>query len=231
MGWHTLGRLAGALSLAVLTACAFDDVRAPDPLPAAATPLADRTVVHVSGTAAGQWVQDPRTGCLVRGGPLSAGETLRWTGPCPDGKATGWGILQMFTDGAPGHRYEGGWENGRRHGHGVMMWSNGNRYQGNFKEDRFDGRGIAIWANGDWYDGGWRDGRLHGRGAMIWADGNRYEGDYRDDRMHGDGIFTWASGDRYQGTWADGLRDGPATHVRANGSADRQVWKDGSRIR
>lgn len=231
MGWHTLGRLAGAVSLATMTACAFTGDRAPDPLPAAAMPLADKTAVHVSGTAVGQWVQDPRTGCLVRGGPLDPGETLRWTGPCPDGKAAGRGILQMFNDGAPGHRYEGGWKNGRRHGHGVMMWSNGNRYQGNFKDDRFDGRGIAIWANGDWYDGGWRDGRLHGRGAMIWADGNRYEGDYQDDRMHGDGVFTWANGDRYQGTWTDGFRDGTGTHVRANGSADRQVWRIGQRIR
>jgi hypothetical protein len=208
MGWHTLGRLTGAVALVLLTACAFTGERTPDPLPAAAMPLADTTVVHVSGTAAGQWVQDPRTGCLVRGGPLDPGETLRWTGPCPDGKADGRGILQMFSDGAPGHRYEGGWKNGHRHGHGVMMWSNGNRYQGNFKDDRFDGRGIAIWANGDWYDGGWRDGRLHGRGAMIWADGNRY-----------------------QGTWSDGFRDGTGTHVRANGSADRQVWRIGQRIR
>jgi hypothetical protein len=35
--------------------------------------------------------------------------------------------VKIFEDGS---KYEGEWENGKKHGNGVFYWSNGNKYEG-----------------------------------------------------------------------------------------------------
>ena len=95
-------------------------------------------------------------------------------------------VTKRFRFASPiGGRYEGGYQNGERHG-----------------------RGLRTWPNGDRYDGEWRYGQFTGRGVMTWADGRRYGGEWRDGRPDGRGEAT-IGGIVYSGVWIHGcLREG-----------------------
>ena len=63
-----------------------------------------------------------------------------------------------------GSKYEGEWNNDKRHGKGILTStpSNNNqnliliRYEGDFVNDKKEGKGFAIYSNGDKYEGEWR---------------------------------------------------------------------------
>jgi len=56
-----------------------------------------------------------------------------------------------------GEYYEGDWEDGKRHGEGVLLYPNGNIYEGTWDSDVKEGKGKFIHASGLVQDGFWVD--------------------------------------------------------------------------
>ena len=65
--------------------------------------------------------------------------------------------------------YEGGWNNGKRHG-----------------------RGICLYADGSLYEGQWINGKEHGHGQLMMSDRKiLYTGEWMDGLMHGHGSYNF----------------------------------------
>ena len=74
------------------------------------------------------------------------------------------GSKKLFDDGSV---YTGELRDGKRHGHGVMMWLDGDVYDGQWLNDRRQGRGRYTYANGDAHDGDWAADVMNGRGPHV----------------------------------------------------------------
>jgi hypothetical protein len=109
-----------------------------------------------------------------------------YAGACQHGLAHGAGSASGSA------HYQGGFEAGRKHGHGVKTWPNGDRYEGEFLRERRHGFGVYRFGRGPWA-------------------GERYEGEFLDDRRHGHGVYRWGSGDLYDGPWREDVAVGPPT--------------------
>lgn len=96
---------------------------------------------------------------------------------------------------ADGH-YEGNYRDGRRHGRGVLTFSNGDRYEGWFVDGEIRGKGRLYLANGDIYasDRDFGPRGIQGCGVYIGGNGDRYIGQFRDSRFHGRGTYGWNNG-------------------------------------
>ena len=70
-----------------------------------------------------------------------------------------------------GSRYEGGYKEGMKHGHGKYIWNDGSMYEGQWCENKINGVGIYIWPDGRKYSGEWKDNNMHGKGVYRWTDG------------------------------------------------------------
>ena len=66
-------------------------------------------------------------------------------------------------------------------------------WTGGYQQRRKHGHGIHHHNNGDVYEGDYRDDEKHGKGAIRWADGSSYDGDWLHDRPHGQGIWKAAT--------------------------------------
>ncbi|WP_426954908.1 hypothetical protein [Muricoccus radiodurans] len=144
------------------------------------------------------WTVDARTGCWVWNPSPKPGETVTWSGACPNGPAEGEG--------------EGEW----RHVENGVPWVE--LYSGNLRDGRLDGRGSVASPDGTGYQGDWRNARPHGRGVALLPRGVRYEGEFRDGNRSGRGIQTWPDGTRYDGEWRNGRADGTGTFTSRTGS-------------
>lgn len=47
------------------------------------------------------------------------------------------------------------WKNGKKEGHGLMVWKNKDRYFGNWANNLMNGEGAYFYANGSKYCGNW----------------------------------------------------------------------------
>lgn len=83
-------------------------------------------------------------------------------------------------------QYTGGFCQGKRHGHGVVVIDN---FDGSFScgKNRFEGEFV--------------DGRMTGHGVWHYANGDSFEGEFSNDSKNGHGIYTFASGLRFEGEW------------------------------
>jgi hypothetical protein len=52
-----------------------------------------------------------------------------------------------------GHKYEGDWLRGKKHGPGTLIFGNGDKYFGDFKNDVYEGDGEITYKNGDKFVG------------------------------------------------------------------------------
>lgn len=94
---------------------------------------------------------------------------------------------------ANGTMYEGGWQFGKRHGHGVIV---------------YDPEGKAY------YEGGWVEDRRHGQGTIRYPDGNVYTGEWADDNKNGSGTMAWTDrSEEYRGEWRDGKPNGLGEYI------------------
>lgn len=84
--------------------------------------------------------------------------------------------------------YKGGFKEGKRHGHGVIVkdnftgsFSDGkNRFEGEFQEGKTIGHGKWKYANGDTFEGEFADyGNKHGHGVYTYKNGLRFEGEWK----------------------------------------------------
>ena len=111
---------------------------------------------------AGDWFEDPDTGCKVYGEHHQPIVTVYWDGDCVNGKADGNGVLRVHIDDIPFSTYEGELHEGKAHGYGVLTSPNNSRYEGEF-----------------------RNNNMHGHGAIISVDGKRMEGNFHEGLPHG----------------------------------------------
>lgn len=102
-----------------------------------------------------------------------------------------------------GSSYEGEWQNGQRHGHGIMKWDTCT-YEGMWEHDQFHGIGSISWNNGTSYEGNFVNGKRQGYGILKWARGDVYTGFFEDDMMHGKGIMIYYNGRKVEGEWNKG---------------------------
>lgn len=107
------------------------------------------------------WITDTR-GCKIWDSAPVAGESVSWTGPCPDGYADGEGTLTWYIDGQPHSTYRGELQGGHYAGRGVQTWPDGSRYDGEWSNDRADGQGtyrsVTETCAGAWVNGCFKSG-------------------------------------------------------------------------
>src|SRR6476619_7015238 len=73
------------------------------------------------------WITTTNKPCKVWNPNPEPNESVTWTGPCKDGYANGKGILFWTENGKPDVEYNGEYANGKRNGHGVMIFPDGKR--------------------------------------------------------------------------------------------------------
>lgn len=104
-------------------------------------------------------------------------------------------------------RYEGGWQDGRKSGFGVVSWADGTRYEGEWKDGRPDGFGVLMLVSGERYEGEGRGVEYgygferHGHGVGLHPSGGRYEGEWRLNRLDGYGSWVDGQGKTLTGRW------------------------------
>lgn len=91
-----------------------------------------------------------------------------------------------------------------RHGFGVQLFLNSSghvlcKYEGGWKNDKKSGHGLCSFPNGDIYQGNLHNDKRHGTGTYQWANGKKYEGDWKQDRMEGSGVFIHTPDFKLQG--------------------------------
>ena len=123
-----------------------------------------------------------------------------------------------FLDG-DGDDYIGEWGKGKRHGFGVLSYSNGDTYEGMWANGKRHGIGNYTSAiSGHMYEGDWKDGEMHGKGKLSYSNGEEYNGEWSVGMMHGHGKFIFESGAYYEGDWVEDLKQGRGVSVMANGN-------------
>lgn len=118
-----------------------------------------------------------------------------------------------------GAEYVGGWQNGKRHGHGTMTFSDGtSKLEGEFNKGYLmNGHGTS-WESGRVVQGSWVRGQLQGPCTITnTADGSTLQGEFHAGRIRsGEGtlVLDRAVGERQVGRWAEGVFSGQAYRVR-----------------
>ena len=97
--------------------------------------------------ASPDWITTSNKPCKVWNPTPQPNESVTWSGVCKDGFATGKGILFWTENGKPDVEYDGEYVNGKRNGHGVMIFPDGKRVEGYWVNDELltsDPTGDAI---------------------------------------------------------------------------------------
>ncbi|MBK1835876.1 hypothetical protein JHL17_00480 [Azospirillum sp. YIM B02556] len=153
-------------------------------LPASA--LAERAVT-VEGSDCRVWDQYP-----------DRRKSIRWSGACPNGWASGPGVLRWFHDGRYDGQAEGRMVDGRMEGQGRVAWRDGRRLDGTFRGGLVSGHATHVWSDGRVYRGEWKDDRRTGLGTLTFPNGNKYVGRFERNRPTGEGEFVTADGRRHR---------------------------------
>ena len=105
-------------------------------------------------------------------------------------------------------QYEGKWKNDKKHGRGVITWTDGSKYDGEWIEDKRCGVGIYHYPNGDWFCGDrqeWdENGEFDGVGTMHFANGIIYFGEFVKGIPNGWGNYLFMNGFKFTGEVQDG---------------------------
>jgi hypothetical protein len=103
-------------------------------------------------------------------------------------------------------RYEGEYQNGDRHGKGVMNYVNGSKYEGDWIVNRH-GYGVMKFSDGATYEGDYVNGSAHGIGTLHHPSGQYYHGEFENGVMQGKGTITRKEG-KYTGYFRNNLYHG-----------------------
>ncbi|KAM5140338.1 MORN repeat-containing protein 1 [Mantella aurantiaca] len=147
-------------------------------------------------------------------------------------------------------RYEGEWEDGKKHGHGKLLFRDGSYYEGEFIHGEITGNGLRYWAtSGNFYSGEFHEGELHGHGVMHYRDGGRYEGEFvfgireghgllvaedgqtysgafHNNKKYGEGQMSYPNGDHYEGNWVLDQRQGHGVLQCLDGTIYEGQWRN-----
>ena len=106
-----------------------------------AAQAAARTNDQAEKQAPADWITTSNKPCKVWNPTPQPNESVTWSGECKDGLASGKGILFWTENGKPDVEYDGDYANGKRNGHGVMIFPDGKRIEG-------------FWVNDEMLEGG-----------------------------------------------------------------------------
>ncbi|XP_032639447.1 MORN repeat-containing protein 1 isoform X2 [Chelonoidis abingdonii] len=125
----------------------------------------------------------------------------------------------------PFFQYEGEWKQGRKHGHGKLLFKDGSYYEGEFVDGEIMGNGLRYWAStGNTYSGQFVSGELHGHGVMQYKDGGKYEGEFSYGMREGHGLLVDKDGQTYQGTFYNNKKHGGGKMTFKNGDKYEGDW-------
>nr|XP_039274128.1 radial spoke head 10 homolog B-like [Styela clava] len=136
---------------------------------------------------------------------------MKYEGDFCNNRITGYGTYK-WPDGSV---YEGEVSNGFRHGVGVFRSpQQGVSYSGQWYLGKRHGRGIMNYSEQSWYEGDWVNNARHGFGVRRYRTGNVFEGRWTNDKRHGEGTMRWlATNETYRGMWENGVQHGYGTHT------------------
>jgi MORN repeat len=100
-----------------------------------ATQAAAQTNDPTDKQAPPDWITTSNKPCKVWNPTPQPNESVTWSGACKDGFASGKGILFWTENGKPDVEYDGEYANGKRNGHGVMIFPDGKRIEGFWVND------------------------------------------------------------------------------------------------
>lgn len=104
-------------------------------------------------------------------------------------------------------RYEGSFQNGKKHGFGVEFYAGGAvRYNGIFRDNLRSGEGTYYFTNGDKFVGFFLYNVPEGKGTYFYADGERFTGNFREGQREGYGVLQRADGRREAGYYKEDER-------------------------
>ena len=122
----------------------------------------------------------------------------------------------------------------QQHGHGTMKWTDGAVYQGQWQNGKRHGKGVmrygssdSTWEDGDVFEGIWRWNEIADgfEGTMTFADGGLYVGKWFKGLQHNGGIYTYPNGDVFEGEFKNGARlDAHGKMKYANGDIYVGQW-------
>ncbi|KAM3856982.1 alsin [Diretmus argenteus] len=133
---------------------------------------------------------------------------------------------------ASGEVYEGSFQDGVRHGHGMLrsgklntsspsvfigQWlhdkktgygvfddiTKGEKYMGMWQDHLRQGTGVIVTQFGLYYEGAFKDNKMMGTGILLSEDDTTYEGEFSEDwTLNGKGVLTMANGDYLEGSFS-----------------------------
>ena len=102
----------------------------------AALLVTGRVMAQADKPAPPDWITATNQPCKIWNPQPQPDESVTWSGACKDGYASGQGVLKWTENGKPDVEYEGGYQNGKRNGHGVMITPDGKRVEGVWIDDK-----------------------------------------------------------------------------------------------
>ncbi|KAI4807482.1 hypothetical protein KUCAC02_027288 [Chaenocephalus aceratus] len=169
--------------------------------------------------------------------------TLTW----PDASSYEGEVLNAIRHGTGTYRcanngvlYTGQWDQGKRHGKGVVYFKQGKKtswYKGDWVKNNREGWGTRCYPSGNTYSGEWKNNLRHGEGSMRWLKlGQQYVGMWQNGVQHGNGTHVWilrrADGSQYSqrnqyaGDFVQGQRHGQGTFRYAGGAIYEGQWRN-----
>jgi len=97
--------------------------------------------IYLTTAGAQEWIEDKK-GCKVWSQNPQPNESVKWSGKCVDGYASGKGKLTWINDGKPADEYVGEMQRGKPHGQGEYKYSYGGIFKGQFKDGLRHGSGT-----------------------------------------------------------------------------------------
>jgi hypothetical protein len=141
-------------------------------------------------------------------------------GDCVNGKGT-----MIYST---GHKYVGEFEEGKRHGQGIIYMPGGRTVEGQFRQNA-PIKGTYTYPNGQVYTGTWEFYESNGQGTLKYSDGRIYEGEFKSGLRNGQGVITWPDGRRYEGWFVRGKRTGEGIMTYPDGRVYKGDFLDGER--
>jgi hypothetical protein len=127
-----------------------------------------------------------------------------------------------------GHKFTGGFQDGMRHGEGVLLMPGNRKMTGVWEKNEIR-KGTFWGSDGSKYVGQWQYRERNGRGTLTYPDGREYVGDFKSGQRHGKGTMTYPDGRTYVGDFVFGARTGRGTMTYPDGKKYSGGFKDGER--
>jgi len=103
------------------------------------------------------------------------------------------------------NKYEGQWQNDKKHGVGKLIHDGVVVYDGEWQDNQFDGIGKRVFLDGSEYIGQFNKNERHGYGVMRWKDGAQYVGEFKKDLFSGKGYTIYQNNQlNVSGVWEMG---------------------------